>query len=60
MEWDWGFVLEILPVLAKAAVVSIEATLIGFVLAAVLGLILAIARIAFPWTAFPISGRCNT
>jgi polar amino acid transport system permease protein len=53
--WDWAFAFEILPVLAKAAIVSIEATLIGFMLAAGLGLVLALARIAFPWTAWPIS-----
>lgn len=53
--WDWAFTLEILPTLAKAAVISIEATLIGFVLAAVLGLVLALLRIAIPWTAWPIS-----
>ncbi len=53
--WDWAFTLEILPTLAKAAVISIEATLIGFVLAAVLGLVLALVRIAIPWTAWPIS-----
>lgn len=53
--WDWSFTLEILPTLAKAAIISIEATLIGFVLAAVLGLVLALLRIAFPWTAWPIS-----
>ncbi|MGE4253065.1 MAG: ectoine/hydroxyectoine ABC transporter permease subunit EhuD [Parvibaculaceae bacterium] len=55
MMWDWAFTFEILPVLAKAAIISIEATLVGFVLAAVLGLVLALARIAFPWTAWPIS-----
>jgi polar amino acid transport system permease protein len=53
--WDWAFTFEILPILARAAVVSIEATLLGFVLAASLGLVLALARIAFPWTAWPIS-----
>ena len=53
--WDWAFAFEILPVLAKAAIISIEATLVGFVLAAALGLVLALARIAFPWTAWPIS-----
>ena len=53
--WDWAFAFEILPVLAKAAIISIEATILGFVLAAVLGLVLALARIAFPWTAWPIS-----
>ena len=35
--WDWDYVAEILPVLAGAAVVTIEATLIGFALAAVWG-----------------------
>jgi len=53
--WDWSFTLEILPTLAQAAIISIEATLLGFVLAAGLGLVLALARIAFPWTAWPIS-----
>src|SRR5689334_9443078 len=53
--WDWSFTLEILPTLAQAAIISIEATLLGFVLAASLGLMLALARIAFPWTAWPIS-----
>lgn len=53
--WDWAFTFEILPVLAKAAVISIEATLLGFVLAAGLGLVLALLRIAFPWTAWPVS-----
>ncbi len=53
--WDWAFAFEILPILARAAVISIEATLVGFVLAAGLGLVLALARIAFPWTAWPIS-----
>lgn len=53
--WDWTFTFEILPTLAKAAVISIEATLLGFVLAATLGLVLALLRIAIPWTAWPIS-----
>ena len=53
--WDWSFTFEILPILAKAAITSIEATLLGFVLAASLGLVLAVLRIAVPWTAWPIS-----
>jgi len=53
--WDWAFTFEILPTLAKAAVISIEATLVGFALAATLGLALALLRIAVPWTAWPIS-----
>jgi polar amino acid transport system permease protein len=55
MIWDWSFAFEILPVLARAAVVTIEATLIGFVIAALLGLVLAGVRIAIPVTAWPIS-----
>ena len=35
--------------------VTIQATFIGFLIAATLGLVLALARIAFPWTAWPIS-----
>jgi len=44
MLFDWQFALSILPQLARAAVVTIEATFIGFALAAVLGLILALLR----------------
>jgi polar amino acid transport system permease protein len=55
MIWDWSFAFEILPLLARAAVVTIEATLLGFVIAALLGLVLAAVRIAVPATAWPIS-----
>ena len=44
MLFDWEFALEILPQLARAAVVTIEATFLGFALAAVLGLVLALLR----------------
>jgi polar amino acid transport system permease protein len=53
--WDWAYTIEILPALAKAAVVTIEATLLGFVFAAILGLVLALLRLAVPRTAWPIS-----
>ena len=53
--WSWTYTLEILPVLAKAAIITVEATFLGFIIAAVLGLILALARIAFPLLAWPIS-----
>jgi polar amino acid transport system permease protein len=43
---DWTFVLEILPTLARAAVVTVEATLLGFVLALVIGLALALLRMS--------------
>jgi polar amino acid transport system permease protein len=42
--FDWQFALEILPTLARAAVVTIGATFLGFAIAAVLGLVLAILR----------------
>jgi polar amino acid transport system permease protein len=44
MLFDWEFALSILPQLARAAVVTIEATFVGFALAAVLGLVLALLR----------------
>ena len=53
--WDWAFAFEILPALGRAAIVTVEATLLGFVIAALLGLALTLLRIAFPITAWPIS-----
>ncbi len=51
MLFDWEFALEILPQLARAAVVTIEATFLGFIIAAVLGLVLALLRRSRnPWT----------
>lgn len=44
MEWEWPFVWEILPTLARGAVVTVQATLLGSALAMVIGLFLAIAR----------------
>jgi polar amino acid transport system permease protein len=44
--WDWGYTLEVLPVLAKATLVTIEATFVSFIIAAVLGLVLAILRMS--------------
>src|SRR5215208_1413529 len=55
MIWDWAYAFDIIPLLARAAVVTIEATFIGFLIASTLGLVLALLRIAFPWTAWPIS-----
>ena len=53
--WDWAFAFEILPALGRAAIVTIEATLVGFVIAASLGLALTLLRISFPMMAWPIS-----
>ncbi len=44
MEWDWAFVVEILPTLIEGVKITILATLLGSVLAAILGLGLAILR----------------
>jgi polar amino acid transport system permease protein len=55
MIWDWAFTFDILPLLAQAAVVTIEATLLGFAIAALLGLVLAGVRIAIPRTGWTIS-----
>ncbi len=44
MSWSWEFTWEILPELAKAALVTIEATLLGSVLAMVIGLVVALLR----------------
>ena len=57
-NWDSEFALEILPRLLEATIVTIQATLGGFGLAVVLGLVLALARrstlklISWPATAF--------
>ena len=57
MLFDWQFALSILPQLARAAVVTIEATLLGFVVAAVLGLGLALLRRSEnPWISTPTGG----
>jgi polar amino acid transport system permease protein len=44
MVWDWQYTFEILPRLARATIVTIEAATGGFALALVAGLVLAIAR----------------
>jgi polar amino acid transport system permease protein len=57
MLWDWGYAWQILPDLLAAAVITIEATLLGFAVAAVLGLVFAILRMSQnPWISNPITG----
>lgn len=46
MFWDWDYAFDVLPVLAKASIVTIQATLAGFILALVLGLVFAIMRMS--------------
>ena len=44
MTWDWEFVAEILPELLRGLVVTVQATLVGAILALTLGLVLALLR----------------
>jgi polar amino acid transport system permease protein len=44
MEWDWDFAWEITPTLAEGVVITIQATLLGSLVAVVLGLVFAIIR----------------
>jgi polar amino acid transport system permease protein len=55
--WDWGYTWEILPRLAWASIVTVEATILGFALAATVGLLLAILRMSQSnWIALPTAG----
>lgn len=45
-EWDWNYTWEILPILGEASLVTLQATLLGFLLAAVLGLAFALLRMS--------------
>jgi polar amino acid transport system permease protein len=57
MLWDWSYTWEILPILARASLVTIQATILGFVIAASFGLVLAILRMArSPWISLPTAG----
>jgi len=63
IEWDtsndWLFAVSILPILLRGMVVTIQATLLGFAVAAVLGLVLAALKSAgsklISWPARAIS-----
>lgn len=44
MEWDWDFSFKIIPQLAEGIVITIQATVLGSILAMTLGLVLAILR----------------
>jgi len=42
--FDWAFALEILPTLGEALIITVQATLLGMLLAVTLGLVLALLR----------------
>lgn len=46
MIWDWSYALEILPDMAAASLVTLQATVLGFALAMVLGLLWAVIGLA--------------
>jgi polar amino acid transport system permease protein len=55
--WDWNFAWSILPTLLSASLITIEATVLGFAVAAVLGLAFAIGRMFGPkWLRLPLAG----
>jgi polar amino acid transport system permease protein len=55
--WDWAYTWEILPILARASLVTIQATILGFALAATLGLVFAIMRMSRSnWISVPTAG----
>ena len=48
MEWDWEFVRQIMPTLVEGLKITILATALGSVVAAVIGLVFAILRMTAP------------
>ena len=44
MEWDWNFVWEIMPTLIQGVKITILATILGSIVAAFVGLGIALAR----------------
>src|SRR3546814_2635052 len=57
MFWDWKLTADIWPLLLQASVVTVQATILGFAIAAVLGLLLAIGRMyGRPWLRVPLGG----
>lgn len=53
---DWGYLLEVFPILAAASVVTVQATLLGFLFAAVFGLVLAVLRMSKSgWISVPVT-----
>jgi polar amino acid transport system permease protein len=54
MFWDWAYAWESLPILAEASLITIQATVLGFAIAATLGLALAILRMSrLIWVSVP-------
>jgi polar amino acid transport system permease protein len=55
--WDWNYAWEVLPILAEASLVTIQVTVLGFALALVVGMALAVGRMAGPkWLRLAVGG----
>ena len=55
--WDWAYAWEVLPILAEASVITVKATLMGFVVALSVGLLFAIGRMVGPmWMRWTVGG----
>lgn len=46
--WDWHYAWEVMPILAEASLITIKATVMGFALALLVGIALAVGRMAGP------------
>ena len=46
MEWDWSFAREILPILLQGMKITVLATLLGAIVAGVVGMVFAILRLS--------------
>jgi polar amino acid transport system permease protein len=55
MFWNWDYTWEILPILATAAITTVQATVLGFAIASVFGLVIAILCMANKVIAWPLS-----
>jgi len=54
--FDWAFAWEILPALGSALVITVQATVLGMLLAVVLGLALAmLRRVRLRWISMPVA-----
>ncbi len=49
IDWDWAYVFEILPELLRATLITIRISLLGFAVALVAGLLIAMARMNRNW-----------
>lgn len=56
MEWDWNFVWEIMPTLLQGFKITIVATVLGAMVAIVIGLVFAVLRMTAPKPIAQVTG----